>query len=160
FGKPVLRETPDLLKNPIDELGAKTASKEPLLEPSSQTINGATGTPGADGPTELIGLPRAETREVDGHLHDLFLEKRNPQSLLEDPAKLGMFVLHRLLPPPSLEIGVDHFSDDGTGPDDGDLDDEVVVAPGQQPAQHVHLGTGLDLEGSDRVRPLDHLIGR
>ena len=47
----------------------------------------------------------------------------------------------------------------GPGPDDRDLDDEIVESSGLQPRQHRHLRPALDLEDADRVGPPDHRVG-
>ena len=54
---------------------------------------------------------------------------------------------------------MDHVALDRTGPDDGDLDDEIVERPRLHPRQHRHLGAALDLEGAERVGLADHGVG-
>jgi hypothetical protein len=45
---------------------------------------------------------------------------------------------------------------DGSGADEGDLDDQVVEGAGLQPGQGGHLGPALDLEHPDRVGRAEH----
>ena len=44
-----------------------------------------------------------------------------------------------------------HAALDGTGADDGDLDDQVLEAGRLQPGQHLRLSAALDLETADGV---------
>ncbi len=53
-----------------------------------------------------------------------------------------------------------HVALDRAGPDDRDLDDEVVVRAGPQPRQHRHLRARLDLEHAHRVGVADHVVDR
>src|SRR3546814_10243387 len=48
---------------------------------------------------------------------------------------------------------------DRTGPDDRDLDDEIVKSARLDVRQHRHLRPALDLEGAERVGRADHRIG-
>ena len=57
------------------------------------------------------------------------------------------------------QIRMDHVALDRTGPDDGDLDDEIIECPGLHPGQHRHLGAALDLKGAERVGLPDHGVG-
>jgi hypothetical protein len=66
--------------------------------------------------------------------------------------------LNRLLAFPPLQIRMHHLPDDGSRPDDGDLDHEIVEARRLQPRQRRHLRPRLDLEHADRVRLLQHPI--
>ncbi len=47
----------------------------------------------------------------------------------------------------------------GPGPDDGDLDHQVVKTGRLQARQHRHLGARFDLEHPDGVGLLDHGVG-
>ena len=53
---------------------------------------------------------------------------------------------------------MDHFSDDGAGPDERDLDDEVVKVLGLEPWKGRHLSAALHLEHADGVALLQRLI--
>src|SRR3546814_4172889 len=54
---------------------------------------------------------------------------------------------------------MDHVALDRTGPDDRDLDDEIVKSARLDVRQHRHLRPALDLEGAERVGRADHRIG-
>ncbi len=51
-----------------------------------------------------------------------------------------------------------HVALDRPGPDDRDLDDEVVEAARLQPRQHVHLRPALDLEHAERIALAQHVV--
>jgi len=49
---------------------------------------------------------------------------------------------------------------DGAGPDNGDLDDDVLEAHGLEARQHLLLGAAFHLKRADSVPALEHLIER
>ncbi|KON63120.1 hypothetical protein KOEU_33620 [Komagataeibacter europaeus] len=49
-----------------------------------------------------------------------------------------------------------HVALDGTGPDNGHLDHQIIEHPGPETRQHGHLRPALDLEHPDRVGLPDH----
>src|SRR6185437_14748008 len=58
------------------------------------------------------------------------------------------------------QVRVYHFSDNGAGSDERNLDDEVVKILGLEPWKGCHLSTGLDLEHADGVALLQRLINQ
>ena len=54
---------------------------------------------------------------------------------------------------------MDHVALDRAGPDDRDLDDQVVEGARLDPRQHRHLRPALDLEDAERVGLADHGVG-
>ena len=54
---------------------------------------------------------------------------------------------------------MDHVALNGPGPNDGDLNDDIVKTFRLQPRQRGHLRAALDLKNSDRVRLLHDLKG-
>ena len=52
---------------------------------------------------------------------------------------------------PPLQIRMDHVADNRPGPDDGNLNDDVVEALGTHSRQARHLRAAFDLKHSDRV---------
>src|SRR5262249_112490 len=56
--------------------------------------------------------------------------------------------------------GMEDGGVDGSGPEDGDLDDEIVEILRLEPRQHAHLCAALDLEHADRIRALEHAVDR
>ena len=71
----------------------------------------------------------------------------------------GFGYYDRLLAFAAAQIGMHHVALDRAGPDDRDLDDEVVEGPRLHPRQHRHLRAALDLEGAERVGLADHRVG-
>ncbi len=51
-----------------------------------------------------------------------------------------------------------HVALDRAGPDDGDLDHEIVERARLQPRQHVHLRPALDLEHAERFARGKHVV--
>ncbi len=58
----------------------------------------------------------------------------------------------------ATDVGVHRAALDGTGADDGDLDDEVVERLGLETWQRRHLGPTLHLEDAHRVGLAKHLV--
>ena len=62
------------------------------------------------------------------------------------------------MPEPALQVGMHHAALDRAGPDDRDLDDEIVELLRLEPRQHRHLRPALDLEHADGVGAMGHLV--
>jgi len=110
-------------------------------------------------PPQLLGLAAGEVRGHHGDAQQLLLEERHAERALEDRLERRMRITHRLLSLPPPQVGVHHLPDDRPGPDDRDLDDEIVEALGLHARQRRHLRAALDLERADRVGAPDHLVG-
>ena len=63
----------------------------------------------------------------------------------------GGRIVDRLHAVAAAQIGMDHVALDRPGPDDRDLDHQIVEFFGLEPRQHAHLGAALDLEHADRI---------
>ena len=94
-------------------------------------------------------------------LDHLLLEDDHAVGLAEDRTQqvvgegdLVFRVLTQLAP--TLHKGVDGTALDRTGPDQGDLDGQVIDVVRQHPRQHLHLGPALDLENPGGLGPFDH----
>ena len=109
-------------------------------------------------PAELVGLRRGEARQDDRHLHPLLLEEGDAQGPLEHGLQPRIQVGDRLLAVPAPQVGVHHVPLNRAGPDEGDLDDEVVETTRPDARKRVHLGARLDLEDPDRVGRADHVV--
>jgi hypothetical protein len=59
---------------------------------------------------------------------------------------------------PPIEIGMDHFPNDGPRADDGDLDDDVIKALRLHARQRGHLRSAFDLENAHGIGLLKHLV--
>ena len=88
----------------------------------------------------------------------LLLKERHAQRALQDRLQRGMRIrdLLFLLTPP--HVGMHHLADDGPGPDDGDLHDEIVEPLGIVARQRGHLRAALHLEHADGVGLLQRAV--
>src|SRR5207244_3121775 len=108
-------------------------------------------------------LPHAEPRERHRDLEHLVLEdddaERLAQRFLEqrvvvlDPV---VGVLAQLLAP--LDVRMDGAALDRPGPDERDLDRQVVEVLRPRAQEHLHLRAALDLEDADGVGALDLVV--
>src|SRR5690606_27677984 len=78
---------------------------------------------------QLIRLAPGVSRPFDGDLHHLLLEERDAQRALEDGCEIRMRHARPLLTVAAPEVRVDHAALNRPGPDDRDLDDQMVEAP-------------------------------
>ena len=105
---------------------------------------------------QLVGLGRREPGDVDRHLHQLLLEQRHAERLAEAVLEQRVEVRDRLLAVAPADVRVHRAALDRAGPDQRDLDDEVVEPARLEPGQRRHLGPRLDLEHADGVGPAQH----
>lgn len=158
LGEAEVREGGELGVDLVGDGAGDAPLGHPLVEPGPQALH-ALGRPlGAHGLAELVGLAGREAGDVDGHLHQLLLEQRDAQGLLQRRLQQGMQVGDGLLAVAPADVGVDRPALDRTGPDEGDLDHQVVEGPGLQPRQGGHLGAGLHLEHADGVGSAQHVV--
>ena len=100
---------------------------------------------------ELVGFGRAEPRAVDRELHELLLEERHTERLLQARLRERMDIRDLLLTVAAPEVRVHRTALDRAGPDQRDLHHEVVEVAGPQPRQRGHLRPALHLEHADGV---------
>ena len=102
-------------------------------------------------------IGRGEAGDLDRDPHDLLLVEDHAHRVLEHRLEARVQVGHgfQALPPP--EERVDGVALDGAGPDDRDLDHEVVQALRPRLGERLHLGPALDLEDADGVGGPEHL---
>ena len=144
----------DLLGHLAGDAPLGHAGEEPFRQPG-HTRPGAFG---AHGLAQLVGFGGGESRRVDGDVHELFLEQRYPEGLLERPFEQrvrGVGGFEALAPP---DVGVHRPSLDGTGPDDRHLDHEIGEAARPDAGQRGHLGPALHLEHPHGVGPAQHVV--
>src|SRR3546814_8943364 len=107
----------------------------------------------------LYSLPcfcrRGKAPAVDRNSHLLFLEESDAERLAEHAFQFGLRIFDLLGAGAATKIGMDHVALDRTGPDDRDLDDEIVKSARLDVRQHRHLRPALDLEGAERVGRAD-----
>src|SRR3546814_14771699 len=91
--------------------------------------------------------------------HRLFLEERDAERLAEHAFQFGLRIFDLLGAGAATKIGMDHVALDRTGPDDRDLDDEIVKSARLDVRQHRHFPPAPDPDGADRVRRPAHSLG-
>ena len=158
--EPVVPEALDLIEYPLGEFRRITTLGHARLQAALEAFQPAPPLPGRHGPAQTVRFARRETRRHHGDLHDLFLEDGDPQRSLQNLLDLGTGIGDGILAVAPPEIGMNHVALDGPRPDDGHLDDQIVIAPGLQARQHGHLRPGLDLEHPHRVGLADHVVDR
>ena len=109
-------------------------------------------------PPQLLRLPSREAGRDHRDPQELFLEERDAQCPLQDRLERGVGILHGRQAAPAVEEGMDHPPDDGAGPDDRDLHDDVVEGLRGVARKRGHLCPALDLEGPHGVRFVQHPV--
>ncbi len=98
---------------------------------------------------------------VDRELHELFLEQRHAERLLQARLRQRMDVGDLLLAVAAPQVGMHRTALDRAGPDERDLDHEVVETTRPQARQRRHLRPALHLEHTDgvgRAQEVVHLV--
>ncbi len=107
---------------------------------------------------ETIGLPRREACRNNGELHDLFLKYRHTECSLQHTFDILAWIIDSFLTVTPAQVRMHHIALDRAGPNDRDLDDEIVVAARSEARQHRHLRTRFDLEYTHRIAFADHVV--
>ena len=159
FRKTITGKSLQLLEDPFGEFLAVATFLHATHQALAVDFQVAMAAPGGHGTPQLIGLARSVAGSNDGQLHGLLLKERHPQRALEDFAQRLGRMDDRLQPLAAAQVRMHHVALDGTRPDDGHLNDQIVEAAGPQPRQHRHLGAGFDLEDAHGVGRPDHVVG-
>ena len=154
----VVGEGGQLLPDLLGDVGWDPALPRPVQEPLVEGLHAGVAALGAHGLAEPVGLSGGEPGDVDGEAHELFLEQRDAEGSCQGVLARRVEVGDLLLPVTTPDVGVDRSALDRTGPDEGDLDHQVVEAAGPQPGQGGHLGPALDLEHPNGVGSADHVV--
>ncbi len=158
LGEAEVGEGGELVEDLVGHLALDAPLGHALVEPGPQPLHPLAAALRAHGLAQLVGLARGEPGHVDGHLHELLLEQRHAeglgQRLLEQRVQVG----DRLLAVAPTDVGVHRPALDRPGPDERDLDHQVVERAGLEPGQRGHLGPALDLEHADRVGLAQHVV--
>ncbi len=151
FGKSEIGERLQLLGDGVGGVAGDAVGGHSLHEPLTHGSHPRATAFGTHGLPELVGVGRAEPGDVDGHLHELFLEQRHPEGLAQRGFEQRMQVGDGLLSCPAPQIGMHGVALDGPGADERHLHHEVVELSGTQPRQRRHLSAALHLEHTHRV---------
>ena len=133
-------------------------SAMPAKSRSRQPSHARPGTLGAHGLAQLVGLGGGEPGRVDGDVHELLLEQRHPERLLERSFEQRMRRVGGFEPLAPADVGVHRPSLDGTGADDRHLDHEIGEAPRPDAGERGHLRPALHLEHPHGVGPAQHVV--
>ncbi len=145
------------LPDPVGDLGVVAACQRgrtpPLLDPELPVG-------GAEGPTHLVGLREGHAGRLgDDHQH-LLVEDDDPLGLLEGRDEARVQVGGVLPALAGVEEGHDHVALDRAGPEERDVDDEVLEGLRTELADELALPRALDLEAPEGPRRADQLEGR
>ena len=156
--EPVVRERRQLVVDDVARGLVDTVRAHTFVEPGLQPLHPFGRTLRPHRLTQLVGLRRREPGDVDGHLHELFLEQRDAERLLQRLLEQRMQVGDGLEPVAAADVGMHRPTLDRTGADERHLDNQVVERARLQAGQRGHLGPALDLEDTDGVGATDHLV--
>ena len=159
LGKAVAAEALELREGALGEVGLVAARDHAADQLVAKRADPAGELEGRHGAAQLVGLAGGEAGAFDGDPHRLLLEQRHAEGLAEHLLELGRRIVDRLRALAPAQVGMHHVALDRAGPDDRDLDDEIVEGPRLDPRQHRHLRAALDLERAERVGLADHRVG-
>ena len=111
-------------------------------------------------PPQFLRFITGKIRHDHGDLEHLFLEERHPKRAAQDRLETRIEIRDPFAAGPAREIRMHHVALDRTGPNDRDLDHDIVKTFWLHPRERGHLGAALDLKNADRVGVLHHLVGR
>ena len=161
FRKAEIGERLQLFVDPVDHLvGDAVQFAHAVVEPATQPSHPLGRPLGPHGAAQLVGLGGGEAGAVDRQLHQLLLEQRHPQRLSQCRLHRRVVVGDRVDAVAPPDVGVHRPALDGPGPDQRDLDHQVVEHPRLQPGQGGHLRARLHLEHPDGIGALQHLVHR
>ena len=143
LGEAVAGEGGQLLPDDLDDVGADAALGRPVGEALVEPLHPLVAALRAHGLPEHVGLAGAEAAHVDGHLHELLLEQRHAERLLQRRLQQRVEVGDLLQPVATADVRVHRPALDRPGPDERHLHDEVVELPRSQPRERGHLGPAL-----------------
>ena len=151
LGEAEVREGGESPVDGVRRLGGDAALGHPRVQSVAQPCHAGRRAFGRHGLAQFVRLRRGESGDGDSHLHQLLLEKRDPERAPQDGLEEGVQIGDRLEAAATTDVGVDGVALDGPGPDERHLDHQVVEAAGPDPGQGPHLGPALDLEDPDGV---------
>ena len=115
-----------LSKMLVGDLAGDAALGHAVVEALAQALHALAAALRAHRLAQLVGLAGREPGDVDRHLHELLLEQRHAERLLQRALEQRVQVGHRLGAVAAPDVGVHRPALDRTRADERDLDDEVV----------------------------------
>ena len=107
--------------------------------------------------TEHVGAARRHARDLHRDLNDLLLIEDHAHRVLENRLQQRVCVRDRLATLLAPDVRMHRVALDRPGPDDRDLDHQVVEARRPCARKGLHLRAGLDLEHADGVGLAAHI---
>src|SRR5438105_15598233 len=106
LGESEVGEALDLVHNVVGHFSSDAAFGHSRVETRAHRCHARARSFRAHRLTQTVGLPRCETGDVDRHLHELLLEQRHTEGLLEALLEQRVWIRDRLLSVPAPEIWV------------------------------------------------------
>ena len=164
FGKAIFTKAANLVETALRELAVVAAVDHAFDHHVLQFVHHAAAAEGRHGLAQPVRFLGRELGRIERNLHGLLLEDRYAQRTFENARQFVRWAvmrtwcgyLHLLGPAPSFKIGMDHVALDRAGPNDSDLNHEIVEFARTQPWQHVHLRAAFDLEYAERIPLAQH----
>ena len=154
----VVGEGGELEVDVVGQLAGDPALGHPPVEPILQLGHPGGGPLGPHRPAQLVRLRRVEAGHVDRQLHQLLLEQRHAQRLVQGVGHQRVRVPPLLLLVLAPDVRVHRAALDRAGADQRHLHHQVVELPGFEPGQGGHLRPALHLEHTHRVGPAEHVV--
>ncbi len=156
--EPVAGEGPHPVENTPGRLLVHPVARGALQEAPAQPLHPPAGPFRPHRVPQLVGLGGGEVRDVERDLHQLFLEQRHAQGLVQRVRQQRMVVFPVLPAGVAADVGVHGPALDRTGADERHLDGQVVERPRRQPRQGRQLRTALHLEHAEGVGAAQHRV--
>ena len=160
FRKPILAKPSDLIEQAYGKILRIAALAHPTEQFLAEVFKPPVALPGPHRTPELIGLARTEARRDYRQFDHLLLKQGHAQRPLQHAAHGGALISDFFFAIAPAQIGMHHFTLNGSRPNDGDLDHQVVVAGRFQARQHRHLRARFDLKHADSIGALNHGVSR
>ena len=152
LGEAEVREGLDLRVDRVAGLLAQAVPGHPRIERVPDPVDAFETALGSHRTAQQVGVFCSAVADHHRHLHQLLLEDGDAERAAQHGLEGGMRVGHRVAPHLAAHERMHGTALDGAGPDQRDLDREVVEAARLQPGEQTHLRAGLDLEHPDRSR--------
>ena len=160
LGKTILPEALDLPEYLPGKLFLITALTHTLDQFVLERSKSTAPFPGRHCAPELVGFTGSKAGSDNRQLHDLLLEDRHPQRPLQYTFDGVTRVIDSLLAVSPSQVRVHHVALNGSGPNNRNLDNKIVVTPWPETRQHRHLCARLDLEYAHRVTATNHVVDK
>ena len=128
--KSIQRKRADVLNDVVLRRGIEPVGRHAGAQLAFEIFHSLPGSAHPHGASQLFGFRAGEVGDRHRHAQQLFLKQRNAKRALQHRFQRWMRIGDRflLLPPP--HVGVHHLANDGPGPNNRHLHDEVVEPSG------------------------------